>query len=164
MMSVTSNVYPHSSESIVKYRCMSTYIPTQLRNSVYKKAGGRWAYCRSFAGLIGVTFEFDHIIPQAASGKTDKENICLSCPTCNRFKGTKYTAIAPLTNTAVPLFHPITQSWLEHFAWDDEGIHVIALSATGRATIETLQINRPVIVQLRRYWVTLNLHPFNETT
>jgi hypothetical protein len=36
---------------------------------------------------------------------------------------------------------------------------VVGLTATGRATIEALRINRPVLVQMRRYWVALGLHP-----
>jgi hypothetical protein len=36
---------------------------------------------------------------------------------------------------------------------------VIGLTSVGRATIKALQMNRPVIVQLRRYWVALGLHP-----
>ncbi len=42
---------------------MSSYVPARLREQVFAEAGGRCAYCRSSAELMGVTFELEHIIP-----------------------------------------------------------------------------------------------------
>jgi len=41
---------------------------------------------------MGVTFEIDHIIPLADGGKNQDQNLCLSCPTCNRYKAARTTA------------------------------------------------------------------------
>ena len=39
------------------------------------------------------------------------------------------------------------------------GVQVIGMTSTGRATVQALQLNRPVLVQTRRYWIALGLHP-----
>jgi hypothetical protein len=83
----------------------------------------------------------------------------LACRRCNEFKGQATTARDPLTNQIVPLFHPRTQTWSEHFAWDASGTRVIGLTATGRATVIALNMNNAVIVDARRRWVSVGWHP-----
>jgi len=61
-------------------------IPKALRQAVIAAAQGRCAYCLSPEQLMGVTFEIDHVIPRSAGGPTQLDNLCLSCPTCNRHK------------------------------------------------------------------------------
>jgi hypothetical protein len=138
---------------------MSAYISAQLREQVITNAGGRCAYCQSREDLTGVTFEADHIVPESAGGPTSLENLCLSCPTCNRHKARRLIAQDPVSGDSVPLFHPLQQPWTEHFTWSSDGTEVIGLTSVGRATIEALHMNRTVIVQLRAYWVALDLHP-----
>jgi len=138
---------------------MSRHIPARLREQVRADAGGRCAYCQSSEQLMGVTFEIDHIIPQSAGGETISENLCLSCPTCNRHKARRLSAPDPVTGDRVSLFHPREQTWHEHFRWSDDGSHVIGHTPAGRATVEALHMNRTVIVRLRLYWVALGLHP-----
>jgi len=137
---------------------MSAHISAQLREQVIANAGGRCAYCQSRQDLMGVTFEVDHIIPESAGGPTSLQNLCLSCPTCNRYKARRLTAQDPISGNVVPLFHPLKQAWTEHFTWSGDGTKVIGLTSVGRATVEALQMNRPTIVQLRGYWVALGLH------
>ena len=36
---------------------------------------------------------------------------------------------------------------------------LIGLTPAGRATVALLRMNRPVLVQMRRYWIALGLHP-----
>jgi hypothetical protein len=50
----------------------------------------------------------------------------------------------------VPLFHPRQHSWDEHFAWNVEGIEIIGLTPTGRATVVALNMNDPLIVECPR--------------
>jgi len=138
---------------------VSSYVPAQLRNQVLTQAQGQCAYCGRSEKLMGVTFEIEHIIPQSAGGQTSRDNLCLSCPTCNRHKGAQLTALDPMSGNEVTLFHPLKQNWAEHFAWNNDSTQVVGLTPTGRATIEALHMNRPVIVELRRYWVALDLHP-----
>ncbi|MCP4942732.1 MAG: HNH endonuclease [Planctomycetaceae bacterium] len=138
---------------------MSVYIPVALRKQVLANAGGYCAYCHSAQKLLAVTFEIEHIIPRSAGGQTSESNLCLSCPTCNRHKSNRLTAKDPASGLDVPLFHPLEQNWHEHFKWNDDKNRLIGLTPTGRATIESLRINRSALVTLRGYWVALNLHP-----
>lgn len=46
-----------------------------------------------------------------------------------------------------------------HFQWSADGARILGLTATGRATIEALQMNNDLIVSLRSLWVLLGLHP-----
>lgn len=137
---------------------MSQHIPATLREQVLSQAGDLCAYCRSASALLGVTFEIDHIVPRSAGGRTTADNLCLSCPTCNRQKGIRQTAPDPASGKETPLFHPLAQTWDDHFAWSADSATVIGLTPVGRATVALLRMNRPVLVQMRHYWVALGLH------
>ncbi len=138
---------------------MSQHVPAALRDQVLNKAGGLCAYCRSAEALLGVTFEIDHIVPLSAKGGTTADNLCLSCPTCNRQKGFRKTEPDPASGEETPLFHPLAQTWDDHFTWSEDGVKVIGMTPAGRATVALLRMNRPVLVQMRRYWFALGLHP-----
>lgn len=109
--------------------------------------------------MMGITFEVDHIIPISAGGESTIDNLCLACPTCNRYKANRTLITDPDTGLEIPLFHPTADQWIEHFAWQEAGAILVGQSATGRATVEALHMNRLVLVQLRRYWIALQLHP-----
>lgn len=138
---------------------MSVYVPVELQRSVRERFSNCCAYCRTAENLTVGTFELEHILPRSAGGKTVSENLCLSCPTCNRFKANRTLAPDPLTSQEVPLFHPIQDQWADHFAWNDDATTITGLTATGRATIAALRMNRPVLVRLRRMWVSMSEHP-----
>jgi 5-methylcytosine-specific restriction endonuclease McrA len=138
---------------------VSAYIPVRLRRQVRERELGLCAYCLSAERMMGITFEVDHIIPRAAGGESILNNLCLACPTCNRYKANRTLAIDPDTGHEVPLFHPTVDRWTEHFIWQEAGAILVGQSASGRATVEALHINRLVLVQLRRYWIALRLHP-----
>ncbi|TMQ34294.1 MAG: hypothetical protein E6K70_08410 [Planctomycetota bacterium] len=59
----------------------------------------------------------------------------------------------------MPLFNPRVDSWLDHFRWNFDSTRILARTATGRATIKLLRLNRPTLVKARRAWVRLELHP-----
>ena len=138
---------------------MGDAVPVSLRRDVVMRAAGQCAYCQSTERLMGIEFEIDHIVPRAAGGATSLDNLCLSCPSCNRHKASRTQASDPETGEIAPLFHPIHQSWSEHFEWIDNGIRLVGRTQTGRATVVALHLNRAGIVQTRRYWVILGLHP-----
>jgi hypothetical protein len=129
-------------------------IPQALPQAVLGAGQGWCAYCLSPEQMMGVAFEVDHIIPRSAGGRTQLDNLCLSCPTCNRHKARRPSARDPLSSRAVMLFHPKQDVWLHHFAWSADGAYIIGLTPTGRATVEALRFNRLALVQLRRYWRT----------
>jgi hypothetical protein len=59
----------------------------------------------------------------------------------------------------VELFHPRQQQWREHFAWDERFERILGLTASGRATVEALQLNRVELVNLRKLLYATGEHP-----
>jgi hypothetical protein len=116
------------------------------------------AYCHSPEKLLGMALEVDHIIPEVGGGKTELANVCLCCRTCNSYKGGRIYARDPLTGSQVRIFHPRRQQWRRHFAWSADGVLLIGLTASGRATIEAFQMNNQLIAHLRQVWIALRLH------
>ncbi|MEH2408481.1 HNH endonuclease [Nostoc sp.] len=105
---------------------MSVYITVELKNKIRSHFANLCAYCRSAEALTGTTFEFEHIIPLSAGGGTVFENLCLACPSCNRYKATRQTAIDPKTQNEVKLFNPQQQLWTDHFTWsEDQGYFIL---------------------------------------
>ena len=138
---------------------MSTYVPAALRRRIRARFMDRCAYCRTAEALIAATFEIEHIIPRSAGGETVFDNLCLACPTCNRSKASRQTAVALLLGHTVPLFHPQHQLWEEHFVWNADATVMRDLTPIGQATIEALRMNRPALIRLRRMWVQMGEHP-----
>jgi hypothetical protein len=134
-----------------------TEIPVNLRRLVIERAGSRCEYC----GLAQVgqeaTFHIDHVIPVSADGQTAADNLALACVSCSLRKGARQMSTDPETKQEVELFNPRRHWWIEHFRWID--VHVVGLSSIGRATIDALRINRPLILEIRREEVIRNRHP-----
>ncbi len=101
----------------------------------------------------------DHIIPEAAGGRDEAQNLCLSCPRCNGFKGQRLTAPDPQTEENVTLFNPRTQNWSQHFTWGDDHALIIGQTACGRATVEALNLNLSVSLQIRQLLAQAGLYP-----
>ena len=116
--------------------------------AVRLRAQHRCEYCHFPENFAELPFHLDHIIAQQHGGPTTLENLALACCYCNRYKGPNLSAIDPESGNVVSLFHPRRQRWDDHFAWD--GARLSAKSATGRATIQLLQINRADAVAVRR--------------
>ncbi|MEH2322515.1 MAG: HNH endonuclease [Nostoc sp.] len=94
-------------------------------------------------------------------GKLERENLCLACPSCNRYKATRQTAIDPNTHNEVKLFNPQQQLWADHFTWSEDGTEILGLTTIGRATISTLKMNRLQLTRVRKMWVKMGEHPPN---
>ncbi len=110
---------------------MSVYISVELQRQVRTRFNEHCAYCRTQEALTVTNFEFEHIIPLCAGGKTVLENLCLACPACNRYKAIRQMVVDPLTEQLVSLFHPCLQSWSEHFAWNQDATEIIGLTSVG---------------------------------
>lgn len=129
-----------------------------IRRQVAAWAHHRCTYCRSPAE-VGVPMVIDHIIPLAAGGTNDLTNLCLACYRCNEFKGPRSHAPDPHDDHEVPLFHPRQQHWHDHFAWHPDGLTLVGRTPTGRATIVALKLNSDWLIQARRLWIRIGLHP-----
>jgi hypothetical protein len=136
-----------------------TYIPQALRTEAENHFRGRCAYCLSPQELMNVTFEVDHIRPEKAGGLTVSDNLALSCPLCNGFKGARTHGRDPETGRDVPLFHPRQQNWVRHFRWAADQQTIEGRTRSGRATVETLQLNNPNLLRLRTIWLAIGSSP-----
>jgi len=123
------------------------------------KARGLCEYCRCIKRYIPQPFHVEHIIPRARGGKTVVSNLAWACAGCNFYKQDKIKTTDPLTGKMVRLFNPRRQRWVDHFAWNGDATVMIGLTATGRATIATLQLNREELINFREAFRVLKLHP-----
>jgi hypothetical protein len=132
-------------------------IPAKLRSEVIHRAHGRCEYCRiSQAGQEAV-FHIDHVHPVACGGPTELSNLALACVSCSLRKGAKLTACDPRSGDQAPLFHPRAHRWQDHFRWS--GFRIIGRSATGRATVELLRMNREIALSIRAEEARLGRRP-----
>jgi len=134
-------------------------VAESLRHAVWQADKGCCAYCLTSEANSGIPLTIDHIQPVSKEGETVFENLCLACRTCNEFKSDRVSAPDPLTGQEEPLFHPRIQQWAEHFQWSPDGTQVEGVTATGRATVLALRMNRPPIISARRRWVWGGWHP-----
>lgn len=132
-------------------------ISPSLHEEVVLRAGNRCEYCQLSQLGQEATFHLDHVIPRAAGGPTIADNLALACVSCSLRKWARQTAADPDTGEEAPLFNPRTQSWNEHFRWD--GVRVVPLTPTGRASVMALAMNRPLIIGIRQEEAVRGRHP-----
>jgi hypothetical protein len=135
------------------------HIPDSVRHQVEAEAQYRCGYCLTSQRFTAKKLHLEHIIPIAAGGGSEAENLWLACDLCNSYKGYRTHATDPLTEQTTPLFNPRNQKWTEHFAWNDDGTHILGLTAIGRATVVVLRLNHSFQVEARRWWVQAGWHP-----
>jgi HNH endonuclease len=136
------------------------YVPVELERRVWASSRERCGYCLSPRHLVMARLEIEHIIPRSRGGATEESNLWLGCPLCNRAKGDQVEAVDPTTRTSVPLFNPRTQKWAEHFCWSRDGLRVIGLTPTGRATVVALNLSDDSDrLLVRSFWVQVGWHP-----
>ncbi len=106
----------------------------------------------------------DHVLPRAGQGSTDLSNLALACLACNARKWKFTHSTDSLTGRTIPLFDPRRQRWHDHFRWvEDDPTRIEGKTATGRATVELLQMNSRRAVQIRRWLTLVGLHPPHQT-
>ncbi|MCB0036955.1 MAG: HNH endonuclease [Anaerolineales bacterium] len=111
----------------------------ELREFVIERAHNRCEY-----GLMPQAFslhkhEPDHIVPRQHGGESTKENLALACMRCNRHKGPNVGSFDPDSGNLVPFFNPRTQSWHEHFSFEDGQIQ--PLTPEARVTEKIFKLN-----------------------
>jgi len=132
-------------------------IPASLRRFVIDRAANRCEYCGLSQAGQEATFHLDHVTPTIAGGESVAENLALACVPCSLRKGARQSATDPYSGQMVALFHPRRDLWQEHFTWQDA--EVVPRTATGRATAALLDMNRVLIVAIRREEMLLGRHP-----
>jgi hypothetical protein len=132
---------------------------SKLKELVFNRANGLCEYCKSPANISTQSFVIEHIIPKSKNGETKVENLALSCQGCNNYKYNKTSGIDALTNKEVKLYHPRNQEWNFNFAWSDDGIEILGISAIGRVTVDVLKLNRTELKNLRKLLIDVGKHP-----
>ena len=118
------------------------------RQRVRQRAGDRCEYCRIPQDAEPFfTYQIEHIIAKKHDGSDDDGNLALACPFCNQHKGPNLAGLDPLDSALTPLFNPRQHVWEEHFM--AAGPEIVGLTAIGRATVRTLDMNDPLRVELR---------------
>ncbi|MBI4605278.1 MAG: HNH endonuclease [Planctomycetes bacterium] len=113
-----------------------------LETEVIRRAGGRCECCRFPEAAAELPFHVDHVVAEKHGGATISSNLAWACFPCRLRKSPNVAGLDPLTGELTRLFHPRTDAWTEHFAW--QGVWLLGLTAIGRTTVAVLvDINLP---------------------
>jgi 5-methylcytosine-specific restriction endonuclease McrA len=140
-------------------------ISPEVERRVREAAKHRCGYCLSQQQYMMAKLTIEHVIPRSAFSPDDpvmhaETNLWLSCGFCNGHKSDKTHAVDPVTGDTEALFNPRTQAWADHFRWSEDGLRVMGLTATGRATVVALHLdNDPDALAVRANWVSVGWHP-----
>ena len=134
-------------------------ISQRLKKQVFARAEYRCEYCLSPLSHSVQPYDVEHIIPLSKNGINELDNLACSCGGCNGHKYNKTHALDLISEQIVPLYNPRLMDWKLHFAWSADFTEMIGISSTGRATIETLHLNRVGAVNIRRLLLLDGLHP-----
>ncbi len=131
------------------------------RKLVRERAKFLCEYCHSLEEASASLFSIDHIIPQSLSGSDESNNLALACQRCNGYRYNFTTGIDPETQEIIPVFNPRKQKW------SADGLKIIGVTPTGRATCNRLDLNderhnEGSIVKVRRLWTKGGWHPPDE--
>ena len=132
-------------------------IPARLRRAVAERAKNRCEYCGIAQAGQEAAFHVDHVRPVIAGGETVPGNLALACVSCSLRKGERQRAVDPASGGEAPLFNPRLDQWSEHFRWS--GTQITGLTATGRATISALRMNRSLALAIREEEAFRRRHP-----
>lgn len=134
-------------------------VSASQRREITKRAQRCCEYCYSPMDYVPESFSVDHIIPKSKGGTSTLDNLALACQGCNGHKYKKTEGRDSLSGELTALYHPRQQRWREHFTWNEDLTIVVGLTATGRATVEVLHLNRQPVVNLRQMLATVGKHP-----
>lgn len=137
------------------------------RQLVRQRANSLCEYCHSPEWLSADRFTLDHLEPKSLGGSDNPNNLVLACRRCNERRYNFRVGIDPQTQQERPLFNPRQQQWAEHFIWIADGLKILAISPTGRATCSRLDLNDEChsdgfIQEVRQFWVQAGWRPPTE--
>lgn len=136
-------------------------MPHRLYPQVAGRANYRCEYCLAPEATSPGRFQVGHIVPRVQGGSDDLANLALACSACIRRKSQATLALDVETSTVVPLFKPRRDVWDTHFRFHlaTDGITIVGITPSGRATVQRLGMNDPHIVDARLLWWRLELFP-----
>lgn len=134
----------------------SNSISPSLRSFIIKRASRRCEYCLIPQDFSIYTHEIDHIIALKHGGKTTKENLALSCLSCNRHKGSDFATLDLINDDIIRLFNPRKQVWNKHFKLKNGRIE--GITQVGKATARLLKFNVPNRIIERQLLISKGLY------
>lgn len=136
-----------------------TYISTNLKRLVKERANNCCEYCLLSQSDNPFPFHIEHIISEKHGGDTTPDNLCLSCPDCNLYKGSDIASNDPKTGKITRFYNPRIQKWNEHFQFDDTLTIIEPLTDIGRVTIKILRLNNDEQIEARKILTQLGTYP-----
>jgi hypothetical protein len=107
--------------------------------------------------LQGAAFHVEHVIPSSEGGSDELQNLAWACPSCNLKKSNCLSALDPECRQTIALFHPRTNRWEDHFAWQEYA--VVGRTPTGRALVAAFDLNSPRRLLIRQVEEYFELFP-----
>ena len=127
------------------------------RGVIVARAESRCEYCKMHQSLQGATFHVEHVIPRAHGGTSELDNLALACPSCNLHKSDRVSSALGQGSPAIPMIHPRTDTWSEHFEWDD--YQLVGKTDVGLLTIRMLDLNHERRIKIRQAEQMFGLFP-----
>jgi hypothetical protein len=122
------------------------YISSQLRRAVKERAEGVCEYCGVSDDVTLAPHEPDHINGEQHGGATELENLAYAC---FRSKGPNIATVDPQAGVLVPLYHPRSDLWHDHFNFIPDSALIEPLTAIGRGAASLLRFNDEQRIALR---------------
>lgn len=115
-------------------------------------------YCHSPESSSSDIFTIDHLILRSLGGSDVYDNLALACRRCNERRYNFTTCTDPQTKEEAAIFNPRLQRWSDHFMWIDNGLKIVGITPTGRATCSRLDFNdvfhnQGFIQESRHLWI-----------
>ena len=123
------------------------------------RAGHCCEYCKFPMAYSHDDFHIEHIIPIYFKGSSDLINLAWSCDGCNSNKWRYVEGFDVETNMYAPLFNPRQDVWKNHFQWNEDFTMIVGLTATGRATVDLLKMNRLGLVNIHKVLFAYGVKP-----
>ena len=134
-------------------------IGREVRHRVRQRARGRCEYCQHPDNFASGPFTCEHVLPYVYGAGDTLSELAWACAGCNSHKYSKTRSPDPETGRPAPLYNPRRQVWSRHFEWSEDGLLIIGLTATGRATVDALHLNRTELINLRSALKVIGVHP-----
>ena len=134
-------------------------ISDALYDLVARDAQWQCGYCRCPQQALPYRLEIEHLLPTSLGGSDVRENLWLSCHRCNKVRSNLLRVTDPLSGEEVLIFNPRQDDWADHFVWEQDGLLVVGLTARGRATVATLNLNDRYHLSARAVWIVARIYP-----
>jgi|SRR5437870_5491991 len=118
---------------------MSSYVSTELRALVARRADWLCEYCLIAEEDTFLGCHVDHVISEKHGGPTSADNLAYACVFCNQAKGSDVGSIIKSSGAFCRFFNPRTDRWADHFSLS--GVRIEPVTEIGEVTARILGFN-----------------------